>query len=155
LFPPPESSPRTKGAPLKPAFGLSGDVHIPSTLSSRPEGPRVFGGEDLAGGPSFRAFCERVGFRAWPLNPAFGFSGDVHIPSTLSSRPEGPRVLGGEERAGGPSFRASCERVGFRAWPLDPAFGFSGDVQIPSTLSSSRPEQIIAKAMIRGVESLP
>jgi hypothetical protein len=35
--------------------------------------------------------------------------------------------------------------------PFKPAFGLSGHVQIPST-PSSRPEQIIAKAMIRGVE---
>ena len=36
--------------------------------------------------------------------------------------------------------------------PLKPAFGLSGDVQIPFLTLSSRPEQIIAKAMIRGVE---
>jgi len=35
--------------------------------------------------------------------------------------------------------------------PLKPAFGLSGDVQMSPTLSS-RPEQIIAKAMICGVE---
>ena len=34
---------------------------------------------------------------------------------------------------------------------LKPGFGLSGDVQISPTLSS-RPEQIIAKAMICGVE---
>jgi hypothetical protein len=35
--------------------------------------------------------------------------------------------------------------------PLKPDFGLSGDVQISSILSS-RPEEIIAKAMICGVE---
>jgi hypothetical protein len=35
--------------------------------------------------------------------------------------------------------------------PLKPAFGLSGDVPISPTLSS-RPEQIIAKAMVCGVE---
>jgi hypothetical protein len=53
---------------------------------------------------------------------------------------------------GVPHFSRPLREVGiWKRRPLKPAFGPSGNVQTPSTLSS-RPEQIIAKAMIRGVE---
>src|SRR5438552_2481839 len=45
----------------------------------------------------------------------------------------------------------SAERAG--GGSLKPGFGLSGDIQSPSILSS-RPKQIIAKAMICGVEGL-
>ena len=56
------------------------------------------------------------------------------LPATLVTPGSGPSVVSG-----------------WTGGPLKPGFGLSGDVQIPPILSSRR-EQIIAKAMICGVE---